>query len=232
MIQHFQDIMGHGGLVMWPLLILSVLSVAFAFERAWYWFQQNGPAGRRNFVALMDALRRGDRPGARALADTSNTVYARVARSLLTDGADDAVAVGAVEHERIAMDRFMATLSTIITAAPMLGILGTVIGIITSFEVLKGGDALVDPKAVSGGISEALVATASGLVVALLSLFPYMMYGAQREKTIGRLETLISVAQLGLTRPHPARRSTDQPDGATDYGGSPASKQPSSSAAY
>jgi biopolymer transport protein ExbB len=78
------------------------------------------------------------------------------------------------------MDRFMASLSTIITAAPMLGILGTVTGIITSFDLLSGGQAMVDPRAVSGGISEALVATASGLVVALISLFPFMGYGAQR----------------------------------------------------
>jgi biopolymer transport protein ExbB/TolQ len=55
---------------------------------------------------------------------------------------------------------------------------------------------MVDPRAVSGGISEALVATASGLVVALLALFPYMAYGAMRENTLGRLETLIALAQL------------------------------------
>ncbi len=198
MIAHFTTIMTHGGFVMWPLLLLSIGSVALAFERSWYWLNQNGPAGKRNFLALMDALRRGDRARALALAETGSTVYARVARGLIEDGTNEAVAVGCVEHERIHMDRFMATLSTIITAGPMLGILGTVTGIITSFEVLSGGDALVDPKAVSGGISEALVATASGLVVALIALFPYMAFGAQRETTVGRLETLISVAQLGL----------------------------------
>jgi biopolymer transport protein ExbB len=99
----------------------------------------------------------------------------------------------------------MATLSTIITAAPMLGILGTVTGIITSFDLLSGGQALVDPRAVSGGISEALVATASGLVVALLSLFPYMGFGALRENTLGRLETMIAVAQLSFGTEPPSR---------------------------
>jgi biopolymer transport protein ExbB/TolQ len=59
---------------------------------------------------------------------------------------------------------------------------------------------MVDPRAVSGGISEALVATASGLVVALLALFPYMAFGAMRENTLGRLETLISVAQMAFGR--------------------------------
>lgn len=198
MVDHFLTIMHHGGFVMWPLLLLSLGAVALSFERTVYWARQNGPSGRRNFVALMDALRKGDRTRALALSEMGGTVYGRVARALLTDGANEAVAVGAVEHERISMDRFMATLSTIITAGPMLGILGTVTGIITSFEVLSGGEALVDPKAVSGGISEALVATASGLIVALLALFPYMAFGAQRETTVGRLETLISVAQLGV----------------------------------
>jgi biopolymer transport protein ExbB len=139
-------------------------------------------------------------------------VYARVARALLADGASDAVAVGAVETERIRMDRFMATLSTIITAAPMLGILGTVTGIITSFDLLSGGQALVDPRAVSGGISEALVATASGLVVALLALFPYMGFGALRENTLGRLETMIAVAQLSFGTEPPASRAKPSVD--------------------
>ncbi len=209
---------------MWPLLLLSVAAIALSFERTWYWMVQNGPGGRRNFLALMDALRKGDRAQARALADMGNTVYSRVARALIADGTTDAVAVGSVEHERIRMDRFMATLSTIITAGPMLGILGTVTGIITSFEVLSDGSAMVDPKAVSGGISEALVATASGLIVALLALFPYMAFGAQRETSVGRLETLISMAQLGLKLP-PAEAKI------TDHGGSQASTQAASSIA-
>ena len=147
------------------------------------------------------------------LAETGNTVYAGVTSALMRDGCSDSVAVSSVETERIRMDRFMATLSTIITAAPMLGILGTVTGIISSFELLSGGEAMVDPKAVSGGIAEALVATASGLIVALLALFPYMGFGAQREITIGRLESLIAVAQLawGASIPVPAGGETPAP---------------------
>jgi biopolymer transport protein ExbB len=197
MTEQFTSIMHKGGPVMWPLLVLSLISVTLSFERALYWVRQNGPAAKRGFVSLMDSMRRGDRTRSAA----------RVARALLADGASDAVAVGAVETERIRMDRFMATLSTIITAAPMLGILGTVTGIITSFDLLSGGQALVDPRAVSGGISEALVATASGLVVALLALFPYMGFGALRENTLGRLETMIAVAQLSFGTEPPASRA-------------------------
>jgi len=205
MIQTFLSLMHRGGPVMWPLFVLSVVSVAVSFERGVYWIRQNGPSAKRGFVLLMDSFRRGDRMRVSALAETSDTVYSRVATSLLNDGASDAVAVGSVEAERIHMDRFMATLSTIITAAPMLGILGTVTGIIRSFELLGGGGAMVDPRAISGGIGEALVATASGLVVALISLFPFMGYGAQRENTLGRLETMIAVAQLTLGTAPPPR---------------------------
>lgn len=212
MTEQFTSIMHKGGPVMWPLLVLSLISVTLSFERALYWIRQNGPAAKRGFVSLMDSMRRGDRTRSAALAETSDSVYARVARALLADGASDAVAVGAVETERIRMDRFMATLSTIITAAPMLGILGTVTGIITSFDLLSGGQALVDPRAVSGGISEALVATASGLVVALLSLFPYMGFGALRENTLGRLETMIAVAQLSFGTEPPASRAKSSVD--------------------
>ena len=61
----------------------------------------------------------------------------------------------------------------------------------------------MDPGQVSGGIAEALVSTASGLVVALTALFPYMIFRAQSSHAIGRLETLIASAQIGL----PSRRS-------------------------
>jgi biopolymer transport protein ExbB len=199
MIDSFLALMHRGGPVMWPLFILSVVSVAVSFERGVFWFKQNGPGAKRGFVMLMESFRRGDRARVDALAGTSDTVYSRVATALLNDGASDAVAVGSVEAERIRMDRCMATLSTIITAAPMLGILGTVTGIIRSFELLGGGGAMVDPRAISGGIGEALVATASGLVVALLSLFPFM--GSQQSITMAESEggTASFMRQSGMT---------------------------------
>ncbi len=89
-------------------------------------------------------------------------------------------------------------LSTIVTAAPMLGILGTVIGIIQSFELLGGDATITDPNQVSGGIAEALITTATGLVVALLALFPYMLFRGRQDRAIGRLESLATSAIAGL----------------------------------
>ena len=72
----------------------------------------------------------------------------------------------------------------------MLGILGTVVGIIQSFELLGGDATITDPSQVSGGIAEALISTATGLVVALLALFPYMLFRSRQDRALGRLEVL------------------------------------------
>ena len=107
----------------------------------------------------------------------------------------------------------MVSLSTIITAAPLLGILGTVIGIIRSFRLLVGGPGeggLTDPSAVSMGIAEALLTTALGLVVALITLFPYMIFKAQAERALGRVESIIAAAQQGASLAAGKGRSTVQ----------------------
>lgn len=202
----FLLLMERGGPVMWPLLLLSTISVTLSVERFWFWWRANAGGGRDRLRAILAALRQGDTPGVLALSKDDPSPYAQVATDLARDGVDDAVAIAAVEMQRPRMDRFMNMMSTIITAAPMLGILGTVSGIIRSFELLGGKDTLSDPRLVSGGIAEALVATAAGLVVALITLFPYMYFRAQSDKALGRLESVIASAKLGATaRTEPLR---------------------------
>ena len=116
--------------------------------------------------------------------------------------ATDAVALAAVDEARPALDRYMIALSTVITAAPLLGILGTVIGIIQSFQLLGSQSTLTDPTEVAGGIAAALITTAFGLIVALITLFPYMLFRGQSIRAIGRMETLIASAQHGTSVAH------------------------------
>ncbi len=113
---------------------------------------------------------------------------------------DDSLASAAAEIQRHRLERFSVILSTIITASPMIGILGTVIGIIKSFQVLGNTSGLADPRGVSGGIGEALITTASGLAVALLTLFPYMAFKGLADRGLGRMESVIAAAQIGLPR--------------------------------
>ena len=79
----------------------------------------------------------------------------------------------------------------------MLGILGTVVGIIQSFELLGGDATITDPSQVSGGIAEALISTACGLVVALTALFPNMILRGRQERALGRLEALAGAVVVG-----------------------------------
>ena len=78
----------------------------------------------------------------------------------------------------------------------MLGILGTVFGIISSFRVLSDSAAVTDPRAVSQGIAEALLSTAAGLLVAIVVLFPYNSFRAQVDRTLSRIEVLAAARQF------------------------------------
>jgi len=227
----FQELMSKGGYVMWPLLVLSVIALGLILERAWFFARTNSGATLRSVAKLTTLLREGRRGEARSLADADATVYGQVARSLLAGErpATEALAVDAIEGQRRRLERFMPTLSTIITAAPMLGILGTVLGIIVSFEAIStqaglpsaasggaasevatsgaaasggaasggGGGGLADPRAVGSGIAEALITTAAGLIVAVVTLFPYNALRAQVDRTLSRLESLAAAAVEG-----------------------------------
>lgn len=147
---------------------------------------------------ITSRLRKGDVAAATALADSDASVYGRLAASLLGSGeasreALEALAAEQIEAIRPALERFAVPLSTIITAAPMLGILGTVTGIIRSFRLLGGAEVVTDPALVAGGIGEALYTTAFGLVVALATLFPFVVFRSQADRALGRLEALAGV---------------------------------------
>lgn len=149
------------GLVAWPLLLVSGVTVAVLLERALFWLRE---ATRDPERSLEQARLRG---GQRALDE------------------DEVERLLDLEDRRLA--RGLGWLDTTVTAAPMLGILGTVLGIIDSFEVLSG-DTANDPLAVSGGVGQALFTTAAGLVIALVALLPYNFLRALVARRIARLE--------------------------------------------
>ena len=185
---------------MWPLLFLSVVTISVVLERGLFWLRLDSRRGRSRYRVLAEAMRRGDRSRIEGLVDGDGSPYASLARDLLEseDQVDESTAAVYSEEIRPRFERGLLILSTIVTAAPMLGILGTVIGIIQSFELLGGDATITDPNQVSGGIAEALITTASGLVVALLALFPYMLFRGRQDRAIGRLESLATIAIAGL----------------------------------
>ena len=192
--QGLEGLFMRGGWVMWPLGALSVLALTLIFERCWFWVSTNTPWRRARMHRVGRHLRAGQRERAAALLEGDRSVYGVLLRRLMEERPTDAAATDALEAQRPRIERFMPTLGTIITAAPMLGILGTVTGIISAFQVLSD-EAVTDPSQVGAGIAEALLTTVAGLVVALVVLFPYNAFRAQIDRTLGRMEALATAAQ-------------------------------------
>jgi len=171
-----QNLFAAGGVVMWPLLAFSVLGVALIVERIRFWARINKRQNRvvrdvlnlyrlDNVVGAMDKLRQNaDLPLARIFLaalelEEPNPEEFRLALE------------SEAQAEIPVLKRFQNIFETIISLAPLLGLLGTVLGLITSFASLNLGDVGGSKTAgVTSGISEALVSTASGLIVAIFIL--------------------------------------------------------------
>ncbi len=152
-----------GGPVMWPLLALSLIALALIVERLLFWMRERRrPAGQVAAAVLS-------------------------AHPALENGDDEPDVEFPLRTEERRLERGMAVLDTVITAAPLLGILGTVLGIIDSFELLSARS-VQDPLAVTGGVAKALITTASGLVIALAVIFPYNYFRTLVRDRLGEME--------------------------------------------
>lgn len=176
------DIFFKGGPVMYPLLACSIIVMTVIIERAIFWigldFHRNQPL----VDDILELCRQGDWDMVRAKVAGSKDYMIRVLVSgVLHRDFSMAKAMEAAAAEEIKrMQRYMGVLDTMITVAPLMGILGTVIGIISSFEVL-GSVGIEHPQAVTAGIAQALITTAAGLGIAILSVFPYNYFQARVE---------------------------------------------------
>lgn len=158
---------------MWPLLICSIVAVAIILERFWFWklFNlKNEEALCQESLNALDASKLGAKKGAL-------TAMVRAGLTAPANQRDKAMEVIALEA-MARMRKGMTLLDTIVTAAPMLGIMGTVLGIITSFDML-GAAGVSEPKAVIAGIAQALITTITGLGIAVVCVFPYNYFNSR-----------------------------------------------------
>jgi biopolymer transport protein ExbB len=201
MLKAAQELMQQGGWAMWPLLALSLVSITLCTERTIFWIRLHRPGVRRWLRTTRHALRNGQPDKVNALVSTGVPLYAAVVASML-QRSDEPAVIEAIEETRVPLERFATTLSTIIAAAPLLGILGTVTGIIRSFNILGQVDAgiVADPAAVASGIAEALLTTAFGLIIATATIFPYAWFRANVTHAISAMESLAAAAQQGTSK--------------------------------
>jgi biopolymer transport protein ExbB len=183
--------------MMVPLALCSLVSVTIIIERLLF-FRRIGQAhGGEDVLAFVHERRVGE---ARAAADGTPLPVMRVLLAGLAHLSDPS---GAMESAGIAeisvMRRGLPALDTIITLAPLLGLLGTIIGMIGSFNVMASS-ALGQPHAVTGGVAEALVCTAAGIAVAVITLIPYNYFRARIERETEGIEAYATRLEIALAR--------------------------------
>jgi len=186
-----------GGPVMWPLLACSFLALVVILERLLFWIGLFRNRDRSLAGEVLDLASRGDWNSIRERTAGSRDYVIRVLVSgILHRDYDMASAMEAEAQSQIQrMRKFMGVLDTMITVSPLLGIFGTVLGIIASFKVL-GMAGLDDPRAVTGGIAQALITTAAGLGIAIMSVFPFNYYNSRIDRAIHEMEKYATSLEL------------------------------------
>ncbi len=190
------DIFQKGGPIMWPLLLASILALGTVFDRAFFLLNEARRRDKQALRRFYEAVHHGDLDGAIRIGNRSKDcvvhtlVYALEHREKSLSNA----LLFAVAEEMKRFRRGIPILDTVITLAPLLGLLGTVTGMMGSFALI-GGE-LSTPGAITGGIAEALIATTFGLGIAVTSVVPFNFLNTRMERA--ELEMESAAAQLEL----------------------------------
>lgn len=198
-----------GGPVMYPILAVSIIAVTVVLERIFWWSREGARRRTATLHRIYDAVQAADLERASSLAADSGDPRVRVIYQGLNhrhESMQGALQLAAaVELQRAS--RFLPVMDTIVTLAPLLGLLGTVTGIMGAFNAVRGE---LNVDAVSGGIGEALIATACGLAIAMFSLIPYNFFSTKVEFLKFELETAATNLEV-LMRAHLERRRAASP---------------------
>ncbi|HXR08558.1 MAG TPA: MotA/TolQ/ExbB proton channel family protein [Candidatus Acidoferrum sp.] len=187
---------GKGGPVMWPILAAALVAVAVVGERSFWWWRESRRRDPKKLEQVLAALENSDLPAALQIAGTSaDPVVRMIYRGLshVHTSMEGALQLAAgIELERAG--RFLTVMDTLVTLAPLLGLLGTVTGLMHAF--LKVGNEELAVGAVTGGIGEALIATCCGLGIAIFSLVPFNFFTAKVTRLQFELETAASNVEV------------------------------------
>lgn len=200
-----------GGPIMYPLLLCSIISLTVIIERAIFWIGVGMRRNQRLLDEVLESCRKGDWENIRVKAAGSKNYVIRVLISgiLHREYSLSKAMESAAADEMSRMGRFMGVLDTMITVAPLLGILGTVLGIIESFSMLDTFG-VENPQAVTGGIAEALITTAAGLIIAIGTVFPYNYYNSLIDRAAKTIEKYATSFEIVYERIVVADEKKDQ----------------------
>lgn len=190
-----------GGPIMWPLLFTSLVAVTVVVERTIFIVRERKRRRPELVEQILAHVERGDVESAvRSGANTQDFVAKTLVYGLTHRNQSFSNALVLASNQEL--KRFssgLSTLDTIITLAPLLGLLGTVTGMIRAFGLL-GGHELEAPAAITGGISEALIATAFGLFIAIIALIPFNYLNSRLEDAKQEIENAATYLELLIVK--------------------------------
>ena len=200
------DYFYQGGPIMYPLLFCSLVSLIIVIERGIFWAREKKRRDRDLLDRFMSLVEKGELEEARELVVDSRDPVVRVLVCGIVHrrfSLKDALRMSA-DEEIARTRRYLPVLDTMITLSPLLGILGTVTGIIYSFNMM-GSAGVENPAMITAGIGQALLTTAFGLAIAIFSLIPYNYFLSRIEKTTQEMEKYGTTLEILFERTHGER---------------------------
>jgi biopolymer transport protein ExbB len=209
---NIQEFLIKGGPAIWAIAALSVLTMALILWKIWRLLLLGAWAGRHTEAAVQ-SWEKGNLATARNTLGTRQSLRAVVARAAMETELDDRFndSEAREEIQRVARNKLaeartgLRALELIATTAPLLGLLGTVLGMITAFQTLQEAGARADPAALAGGIWEALLTTAAGMAVAIPAGVALTWFESVADRAQGDMEdaiTRILTRRPNKERPH------------------------------
>jgi len=181
------------GIMAYPLLFLGVLVVVILLDKAFVYWRYARPSGALFTLAATDGFDWSELEQQLARLGSRN-YFGRFSR-ILIDNRDKPVwwlesragdEARAIEK---ALSRGLWILETIVTGAPLLGLLGTIAGMMNAFRIISGSG-LVEPSGITAGVAQALIATALGIFIAVVALFEFNFFSRLQSKTLDEMEHL------------------------------------------
>jgi biopolymer transport protein ExbB len=204
-----------GGLVMWPLLFFSVVVVALSIERALFW--QKNMSRQKSFVQrFLASYREYPQIKPNELGRDQDLPLARIFMAAIAlpnpTPEDFRLALETESQAELpALNRFAEIFDSVITLSPLLGLLGTVIGLMSSFAALgTGGASASNTNNISAGIGEALTATAAGLIVAIFASIMASFFRGFYQRQLTYLQEYCGQVEL-IHRSHRNRQQINPP---------------------
>ncbi len=203
------EVISRGGILMFPIMLCSIVALAIAIER--FFSLRRASIDTREFMDTMRQVLRQNRvQEAIEICDETDAPVARIMKAGILkhnrskDDIREAIEdAGHLEIPRL--ERYMSALATCANIAPLLGLLGTVSGMIKAFAQIQNKKGQVNPSDLAEGISNALVTTAAGLTVAIPTLVIYNYFVTRVDNMIVEMEISSSELVELLTRSHSER---------------------------